>query len=667
MSEAEVEFRLRPVPPVRHALVALLVFVLLAAAGTWPLASNLSSRIPHALGDPVLNTWILWWDSQVVPLTAEWWNAPFFVPLPGSLALSEHLLGIAVLTTPLQMAGASPVTAYNVAMLMSYALSGFFAYLLVFRLTGSVIAAAAAGVAFAFAPYRAGQLAHIQVLTSQWMPLLLLGMHAYVETRRPRWLVVFGIAWLIQAASNGYYMLFVPVLIVLWIVWFTPWRREPRVSAALIGAWVTASLPLLPVLLKYREIHGSFGLGRSLGDIRQFSAALESFVYAPPMLALWPSGDQASSAEDWLFPGLTVVVLAVGGVVALIRGRLLRDAIARRSALLFYAGAALFVFLLAFGPGGEGGEPPSLLRPYSWLMWLPGYSSLRVPARFAMLGALCLAVAAGLSIAALLRNRTRIRTALALVALAGVAADGVMEPMPLAVPPQRVMLADIGDANILEIPTTDASLNAAAMYRSIFHGRPLINGYSGYTPYHYSILSLALWRGDPSVLYYLARERPLAIIVNSEADPAGDFRRMIAAIPGVQERSVSGVGSTFLLPLQPPLPAEPAGVRLPAKLTMDGRAVVAELDQPHSITAIDIPIRGRYTSLAGRIAIEVSDDGAEWRRVWLGWTGEFMLDAALLDPAIAPVRIPVPPGRARYLRMYPADAWMRDELTIIGN
>jgi hypothetical protein len=642
------------------------VFSVLAVAGTWPLAARLSSRVPNDPGDPVLNTWILWWNSQTVPLSEAWWDAPFFVPLPGALGLSEHLLGISALTTPLQMAGAGPLTAYNVAMLASYALSGFFAFLLVMRLTGSVIAAAAAGVAFAFAPYRAGQLAHIQVLTAQWMPALLLGMHGYVETRRARWLLLFGGAWLLQAASNGYYMLFVPVLIVLWIAWFTRWRQSPRMSAALLGTWLAASLPLAPLLLKYRETHDSLGLARSLGDIRQFSATLDSFIYAPPMLALWPAGENAASAEDWLFPGLTVVVLAAGGVAALIRARQLRDAVRRRSALLFYTTAAVFMFVLASGPGGEGADPPSLLRPYTWLLWLPGYDSLRVPSRFAMLGALCLAVAAGLAMSMLLRGRTRLRTAAACLALAGIAADGVMKPMPLVPPPQRVMLGEIGDANVIEIPPTDATLNAGAMYRSIFHRRPLINGYSGYTPYHYSILSLAIWRGDTSVLTYLARERPLAIVVNQQADPAGDFHRMIAKIPGIQGPNVSGVGSTFLLPLQPPAGPDTLGVPLRAQLTLDGRSVVADLGEPRSIGALDFPLRARYMDLAGRVAIEASDDGRDWRRVWLGFTGEFALDAALLDPAIAPVRIRFPEVRTRFLRVYPAESWLADEMRIIG-
>ena len=192
---------------------ALLGFSALAIFWTWPVAANLNSRIPHDAGDPVLNIWILWWNAQATPLTDAWWNAPMMWPVPGSMALSEHLLGLSIVATPLQLLGAGPITAYNVCLLLTYALSGFFAYLLGKRLTGSTFAGICAGIAFGFSPYRASQLAHIQVLSSQWMPLALLGLHAYLDTGARRWLVVFGLAWLLQALSNGYFLLFFPVLI----------------------------------------------------------------------------------------------------------------------------------------------------------------------------------------------------------------------------------------------------------------------------------------------------------------------------------------------------------------------------------------------------------------------------------------------------------------------
>jgi hypothetical protein len=650
----------------KHAAIVLLVFSLLSIVWTWPLAARMTSRIAHDPGDPILNTWLLWWNAHEIPLTSSWWNAPFMVPLPGALALSEHLLGLSIFSTPIQLAGGGPLVAYNVSLLLSYVLSGFFAYLLTLRLTGSVLAAACAGMAFAFAPYRAGQLGHIQVLTSQWMPATLLGMHGYITSGRRRWLILFGASWLLQALSNGYYLLFMPTLLVPWIVWFTDWRGAPRRGLLLLATWAMASLPLVPILLKYREVQNALGLARSLADVRQFSATLSSFTYAPPLLRFWPTVSTASS-EDWLFPGLTVCVLTLAGLFALILQRQLRAAVAQRSPLLFYSTAALVMFAFTLGPGGEPDGPPSWLRPYTWLLWLPGYAGLRVPSRFAMIGELCLAVTASIALASFLRTRRSWRTAAALLAVTAIGAEGWIESMPLWPPPQRLMLDGVPASTVIEIPPDEASVSVAAMYRAMYHKRPLVNGYAGYIPYHYRILSLALWRGDPSVLFYLARQRPLTIVVSTAADPGGGFRKMIAEIPGVLPGGVMGAGTVFLLPVQPRHELPLAGGRLPTTLSDAGKKrVVADLGAARSITGIEFALRGRYNDLAGRVLVEVSADGHAWRQAWLGWTGGFALEAALRDPRVALVRIPVQPTDARFVRVYPAESWMVQELGIVG-
>ena len=79
----------------------------------WPLLDRLGSAVPSDLGDPLLNIWILWWNAHHVPLTEAYWNAPAFAPAPYAFALSETLLGLTWLTTPLQWLGASPVLAHT--------------------------------------------------------------------------------------------------------------------------------------------------------------------------------------------------------------------------------------------------------------------------------------------------------------------------------------------------------------------------------------------------------------------------------------------------------------------------------------------------------------------------------------------------------------------------
>ena len=119
----------------KRLLLAAGLYVLVTVVLTYPLIRHLGSAFPHDLGDPTLNTWILWWNAQTVPLTASWWNAPAFYPLPGVLSFSENLLGLSLISSPIQWAGGSALLAYNIVFLLTFPLCALGAYLLVRDLT----------------------------------------------------------------------------------------------------------------------------------------------------------------------------------------------------------------------------------------------------------------------------------------------------------------------------------------------------------------------------------------------------------------------------------------------------------------------------------------------------------------------------------------------------
>ncbi len=666
----------------RRGFPILVAFVGLALVWTWPLARHISSRIPHDPGDPILNIWLLWWNAHAIPFTERWWNPPIFYPMPGALALSEHLAGIGLFATPLQWLHANALSAYNVALILSFTLSGFFTFLLVLRLVPpsspafTCQAAAICGaLAYGFGPYRAGQLAHLQVLTSQWMPLALLAMHAHVEDGRRRWLLVFAAAWLLQALSNGYYLLFFPVLVVCWLAWFVDWRRTPSRGIALAATWICASLLLVPLLLKYARIQRGLGLGRTADEMVLFSATPESFRHASGMLAFWPSS-AAPTTEDFLFPGVTSVALVIAGcAAAAFRARPTVEAgeagrtghASSTSALVFYVGAAVLMWALAFGPAPPGSGMLIWARPYTFLVHLPGFDSLRVPARFAMLATLCFATAAGLGFARIAPRQNPSRWLVAAVAIIGLMADGWMRTMPLAAPPGRLMLADVPQALVLALPANEGQVDVAAMYRQTVHGRPIVNGYSGYTPPHYVILSLALRRGDPSVITELAKGRPLVITVNTMLDAPGNLRRLVEGLPGIEPRGGSSGGAMFVLPALPAARVAPVGDPWPAALRDSAPdEVEIDLGQPRVVRTIGFPLRWHYGELDRRIAIEGSIDGIRWSSIWENWTGGPALAAALADPREVPVRLTIPDVPARYVRLRPASAWMRRELRVYG-
>ena len=135
------------------------------------------------------------------------------------------------------------------------------------ELTARRDAAIVAGLAFAFAPYRMGQLSHLQMLAYYWAPLALLGLHRWLRTGRTGWLAVLATAWLLQALTNGYAMFHFSVLLGLWTLWFVrplrsarrwrlPGRRPPH--------------PLVPVMLMYRRVHEQLHLVRDINEIKRF-------------------------------------------------------------------------------------------------------------------------------------------------------------------------------------------------------------------------------------------------------------------------------------------------------------------------------------------------------------------------------------------------------------
>ena len=640
------------------------LFLALALAWTWPLVTRLSWRIPHDPGDPILNTWILWWNTQAVPFTDAWWNPPVFYPMPGAFALSEHLAGIAVFTTPLQLAGVTPLGAYNVALILSAWLSGYFAFLLGRRVTGSIFAGLIAGLAFGFAPYRASHLSHLQVVTSQWMPLALFAMHAFLEEGRRRWLIVFAAAWLLQALSNGYYLLFFPPLIGLWLLWFVPWRTQGRRGIELAGTLAASSLLLVPVLLQYKTIHDGLGLRRTLGEITMFSAKLSSYVQPAALLAFWPSA-RFYSQEGFLFTGITVVALTLAGLGSLVFRRQLRTAIVDRSPLVFYTLAALVFAWLSLGPGDHLSLADAFSRPYTILMWLPGFDGLRVPARFAMMVALCLAMTAAIAAVQVAPRRRAVRVAAGSMILVGLFADGWIEPLPMSAPPQRALAEAPANAVVLELPADDERINVAAMYRAISHGRPVVNGYSGHTPPHYSLLTRALRRDDPTVLTALAQGQPLVVLVHRDAEFAGAWRAFVEQAGGVH-REESGVGSIFVIPSQPRRPIPPLGGDLASNAIEGPGWGGIDLGSEQTVRAITIDLRQRYAEIAEKLTVDMSNDGENWTPVWHDWTGAPALAGALEDQRRTPMRIYVPDVHARYIRVSPAPTWLARELTAQG-
>jgi hypothetical protein len=280
-----------------------------------------------------------------------------------------------------------------------------------------------------------------------------------------------------------------------------------------------------------------------------------------------------------------------------------------------------------------------------------------------MMVALCLAVAAAIAAVRLAPGRRPVRVAAGAMILVGLFVDTWTEPLPMSAPPQRALAEVPAGALVLELPADDERVNVAAMYRSISHRRPLVNGYSGHTPPHYALLTRALRRDDPTILTSLARGRPLVVIVHRKEDPERAWRTFVEGAGGVL-REESGVGPVYVIPPQPSARTPPLGSELAVTPIEDKAGYAAvDLGSERTVRAITIALRWRYAQIGARLTVETSLDGVNWSTTWEDWTGAAALAGALEDQRLTPMRIYLDDVRARYIRVTPAPPWVAHELT----
>lgn len=158
-------------------LAVLAAFVVLAAALTFPLALHFTTAIAGPPADGFIHLYEMHWFRRAIFELHVWplFNPEVFYPFGYNLALSHITPSNTVPMMPIVLL-AGPVAGFNGAVLLSFILSGFGAYLLVYRLTRQRWAGLLAGMLFAFSPYRVHNLGAgwLPNLGTQWLPFALL-------------------------------------------------------------------------------------------------------------------------------------------------------------------------------------------------------------------------------------------------------------------------------------------------------------------------------------------------------------------------------------------------------------------------------------------------------------------------------------------------------------
>jgi hypothetical protein len=506
-----------PDSPSRPAIPAwgcALLFTLLTILFTWPQAWQLD-RIPD-FKDAYFNIWRMAWVAHQVPRDPlHLFDANIFFPLSNTLALSDAVLLPALMGAPLAWLGINSVVVYNLAVLGSFVLCGLGMFLLVRDLSGSAAAGVVGGMVFAFAPFRFDHYAHLELLWAPWMPFALWTLHRTLRSGRLWHGLWTGLFVAAQGLSSIYYVIFFATVLVVLVPWLLvaerprAWRRS--VAALLAGAALAACI-LVPYLLPYRTARATVG-ERPAHDLTVYSAGPKHYFSATPDNVLYGRlTGGLGSAEKRLFVGFSV---------ALLIGVALWPPVG--STRLAYA--AVLAFAVA-GSFGHRGLVFMWLREHVFV-----YRGLRVPARFGHVVLLAAAVLAGFGVTrcqSWLRARGW-RLAAAAPVLFGllIAAEYLRWPMaltPVETSPSPVYqwLNGQPDGVVAEFPfprtPVDVPREGLVEYRSTFHWKPLVNGYSGFYPTSYQDLWTELESFPSDEAFDALRRRGVTYVIVHERE-----------------------------------------------------------------------------------------------------------------------------------------------------
>ena len=596
-------------------------YFLLLAVMSWPLARDLAHAGPMDRPDGRLNAWILAYVGETA------WSAPFrlfqapnFHPLPDALAFSENLLLPAAALAPLQRPF-GPVLAYNLALLGSLLLSGLGAQLLVRRASGDRLAAFVAGACFAAGPQRWTRLSHLHAQVTVFLPLALLALDRFWERRTLRRALAVGLMLALQGLASIYLGAITAATLAVATAVALLGGLKPRELGRLAAGFLLAGAILWPVMRPYLRMREFQGQEFTLATVSTYAASLPSYAAAGTVAWGWLSQRLLDPADirDTLFPGLVVLGLGIAGLGAAPR---------RYRAVAVVASAVAVV--LSLGPD------TALYRfLHDHVVLVRGVRAL---SRFALVPSLALAVLAGLA----LSGRRRIAVGGALVLMMAESAN-----LPLRLerydgpsPASQWLAGKEGAVLVLPLAENDT----LAMLDGLAHGRPLLNGDSGFIPRPFDrAMELFASGVDAEGLRFLRAVGVRHVVApRSGRGLAGDL-----ALEGLTPVAEAGGERVLEVTPGPVAAVVPEGEPVATRFGPGGIVIV--LPAPRTVGRVAFPLSD--AAWLTRPAVEASLDGVTWEPVGASAS---LADATLSlyrDPRRGRGEVRFAPREVRFLRL----------------
>lgn len=485
-------------------ILALCIFSLLAIVWTWPLAVHMQGSVLGQIGDNVYFIWLIRWVQESLG------RGHFPVAVPNlnypegwSLAYTEMTPTMVLTALPFTGLG-GPTFAYNLAVMISFPLSGLAAFAWARRYSAGFVAPLIAGVVFGFSPLRFSHAlaGHLNLLGTAWVAWFFLALSDLLSLRRWAWgpIARTGVFFTLIAWTSQYSVYMTSIIAIGYVIGYLLLVDRSRLRSAgfwgrlasagvLAAPWVWVSLLPYVALAKLGSLPE-----RSLGYVRTYSASVTDFLLPATTHFAWGAwvGEHFNRdlwIEATLYLGAGALALSI---VAYIR-RKVTLAGPRQVGLL--ALMALTSVVLAMGtdvhwlsrpievrlPGGGADTLPLVLPGYFLFRYVPFYSAMRVAMRYGVFALLAISALSAIGADWMLGQwGRRVRPWAAALIFSLVMIDFLPRPQPVAdVGPRRVdlWLAERpGTGAVVQLPFSQ-SQDQEQIYYTSFHHRPFLGGF----------------------------------------------------------------------------------------------------------------------------------------------------------------------------------------------
>lgn len=335
-------------------LVATLLFF-------WPMVIRIDSYSEG--GDAMFNAWTLARNHNCIQGNGcpDYTDGNIYFPHEDTMLYSETQLSAGLLTLPLHWINDNPIFAFNVWTIASVFFCGFFMYLLAKYLSrGNELVSIIAGLVFAFAPFRIAAMFHLQNLSIFYLPLAVLLVLKYFESRKRWYLPALFVVLTLLFYASWYNLVFSAAALVVLLAGYWLFKVvDFKKVIAVLGVIILAGLATTPLALEFVRFSKENSASFNIGDQLLYQSSLIDYVLphqgtlvGSVFYALNPNEQRnAFSLDSYSYHGIILYVLAaVFLVIVFINRKKSREAFKRFGVAMSFAAVGFVGFILSLGP-----------------------------------------------------------------------------------------------------------------------------------------------------------------------------------------------------------------------------------------------------------------------------------------------------------------------------